>query len=104
MRNEDAVNATRVGITVGIWDMYIDLESVSNLLVAIQQLTKGLKKALPHHDQRPISRDMLPKTWPTISIRYEDGRTGSQPSTAACYYHSAAVDRTKKVSSIQCVL
>lgn len=100
MRNEDAVDATKVGIPISNWNLYIDLQSVSNLLIAIQQLTKGLQKALLYRDQHPISQDMLPKIWPTIFIHYEDGRTSIQPSTTACHYHLAAVNRATKVSSI----
>jgi hypothetical protein len=98
MRNEDAVNATKVGIIISIWDMHVDLYGVSDFLVALQQLTKGLKKALLDGDQQATSADMHPRTWPTMLIYYEDGQTDVQPSTVPCRYHSAAVDRTTKVN------
>jgi hypothetical protein len=98
MRNEDAVTATKVGRSISIWNVHVDLYSVSNSLVAIQQLTKGLKKALLDGDQQATSADMHPRTWPTMLIYYEDGQTDVQPSTVPCRYHSAAVDRTTKVN------
>jgi hypothetical protein len=80
----------------------IDCKSIAKITLAIQQLTKGLQRALTQRSQQ-LSTDSpgTPlKMIPSMIIPYEDGSTEVQYCTVQCLYHSAPVDRATKVSAV----
>ena len=69
------------------------------MIIAVQQLTKGLEKTLLIRAQYPVPRHPLESyaPLPTIRIPKQNGYYESQPCTTPCKFHPGNYDKDKKV-------